>query len=166
MGALVDLDGDPFAEPPGKAVGGDTPTLGEIRDAQLAGREVELSAEQRALGEKLKKALARAPKLAEQQQEAIETVDRLSPRRRRVFSRINLSMGSRLLRGRPHGHAPRNTSRLNNGRTRRPTRRVTSTRSTRSGARSSPSDSADGSEPADGSAHQLDLARSSRRRAS
>jgi hypothetical protein len=67
----------------------------------------------------------------------------------------------------PLRRPPRNNSRRNNGRTRRSTRRVTtSARRTRSGARSSPSDLADGSEPADGSAHQLDLTRSSRRRAS
>jgi len=134
-------------------------TFGELSAARKAGRKVELSAEQRALSEKVKRAFARRPpKLVEQQQETIGTVERLSPRRRRVFSSLKLNMGARLLRGRPHGTAPRTTSRAS-ARTRRPTRRATSARRTsRSGARGSPSGLAsDDPEPADGSAHQPDL---------
>ena len=160
-----------------KVAGGDMPTFGEFRAARLAGREVELSPEQRAQGEKLAKALeplvkrfeqrAQGEKLAKacasvakfvaQHQQTLETVERLPPRQRRVFLDLTLSEGARLLRGRPHGHAPRNTSRLNNGRTRRPTRRASSARRTRSGARSAPSDLSDNAEPADGPALQLDL---------
>jgi len=102
--------------------GGDMKTFGDARAARLAGREVEWGPEQASDAQAMAKAFAPLAKLAEQHQQTIETVDRLSPRRRRVFSSLKLSMGARLLRGRPHGHAPRNTSRLNAGRTRRPTR--------------------------------------------
>ena len=107
----------------------------------------------------------REPFLSRRECEEMGKAERLALRRRRAYlsltyrqKRIFMGAGSAELRGRPHGHAPRNTSRISNGRTRRPTRRATSARRTsRSGARSSPSDSSDDAEPADEPALQLDL---------